>query len=235
MPQPAPGNKPVTSCASHVYEAPCFSLLTKDETDLLDSKAVTVTYRKGETICKQGTFASNIVYLEKGLVKVYLEGTPKNLILTLTPPGNIIGVPSLFEGNNKFLYSVTTYIESVVKMIDISIFRQLLLQNSAFAFRILNLMNENTAQMYDRFFCLTQKNLHGRLADILLCLSNRIFKSTEFDLPISRNDLGELSSMSTESVIRLMKEMKEDGLIEISGKTIKLINVPRLIKISELG
>lgn len=235
MPQPVSLSLPQTSCVTHVYEAPCFSLLTKNERDLLESKAVTVTYRKGETICKQGTFASNIVFLEKGLVKVYLEGTPKNLILTITPPGQIIGVPSIYEGNNKFLYSVTTYIESAVKMIDISVFKQLLLQNATFAFRILNLMNENTAQMYGRFFCLTQKNLHGRLADILLCLSNRIFKSTEFNLPISRNDLGELSGMSTESVIRLMKELKEDGLIEISGKTIKLINIPRLVKISELG
>lgn len=226
---------PISSCATHVYDSPCFSLLSDSEKALLDSKAVTITYRKGETICKQGTFASNIIFLEKGLVKIYLEGTPKNLILTITPSGHIIGVPAIFEGNNTFLYSVTTYVESVVKMIDISVFKQLLLQNAGFAYRILNLMNENTAQTYGRFFCLTQKHLHGRLADILMCLSGRIFKSLQFDLPLSRNDLGELTGMSTESVIRLMKELKDDGLIEISGKTIKLLDVPRLVKISEVG
>jgi len=202
---------------------------------LLDSKAVTITYKKGETICKQGSFASNIIYLERGLVKVYLEGNPKNLILTITPSGHMIGVPSIFEGNNTYLYSVVTYVESVVKIIDILVFKQLLLQNATFAFHILNIMNENIAQTYARFFCLTQKHLHGRLADILICLSGRIFKSLKFDLPLSRNDLGELTGMSTESVIRLMKELKDDGLIELSGKSITLLDVSRLMKISEHG
>jgi len=226
---------PTSLCNTHVYDSRCFSLLTSDEKALLESKTVTITYRKGETICKQGTFASNIFFLEKGLVKIYLEGRPKNLILTITPAGHMIGVPAIFEGNNTFLYSVTTYVESVVKMLDIHVFKQLLSLNPAFAFRILNIMNENTAQTYGRFFCLTQKHLHGRLADILICLSGRIFKSLQFDLPLSRSDLGELTGMSTESVIRLMKEFKDDGLIETSGKSIRIIDVQRLLKISEVG
>jgi CRP/FNR family transcriptional regulator, polysaccharide utilization system transcription regulator len=226
---------PISLCATHVYDSRCFSLLTSDEKAMMESKAVTITYRKGETVCKQGTFASNIFFLEKGLVKVYLEGNPKNLILTIIPSGHMIGVPAIFEGNNTFLYSVTTYVESIVKMIDINVFKQLLIQNPAFSFRILNILNESTAQTYGRFFCLTQKHLHGRLADILICLSGRIFKSLQFDLPLSRNDLGELTGMSTESVIRLLKELKDDGLIEMSGKSVRLLDVPRLMKISEVG
>ena len=226
---------PTSTCATHVYDYSCFASLNKDEMALLDSKAVTITYKKGETICKQGSFASNIIYLESGLVKVYLEGNPKNLILTITPSGHMIGVPSIFEGNNIYLYSVVTYVESIVKIIDIQVFKQLLLQNAVFAFHVLNIMNENIAQTYARFFCLTQKHLHGRLADILMCLSGRIFKSLKFDLPLSRNDLGELTGMSTESVIRLMKELKDDGLIELSGKSVTLLDVNRLMKISELG
>jgi CRP/FNR family transcriptional regulator, polysaccharide utilization system transcription regulator len=226
---------PFNSCVTYGYDSVCFSLLTNDERSFLESNAVTITYKKGETICKQGSFASNIIYLERGLVKVYIEGNPKNLILTLTPSGHIIGVPSIFEGNNTYLYSVTTYIESVVKIIDISVFKQLLLQNAAFAYRVLNIMNESLSQTYGRFFCLTQKHLHGRLADILICLSGRIFKSLQFELPLSRNDLGELTGMSTESVIRLLKELKDDGLIEMSGKTIKLLDLNRLMKISEVG
>jgi len=226
---------PDSSCATHVYDSPCFALLTPEERSLLDANTVTITYRKGETICKQGSFASNIMFLERGLVKIFLEGKPKNLILTITPSGHIIGVPAIYEGNNTFLYSVSTYVESVIKMIDIAVFKKLLLQNAGFAFRILNIMNENTAQTYGRFFCLTQKHLHGRLADILICLSGRIFKSLHFELPLSRNDLGELTGMSTESVIRLLKELKEDGLIELSGKSIKLLDVQRLMKISTVG
>jgi CRP-like cAMP-binding protein len=41
--------------------------------------------------------------------------------------------------------------------------------------------------------------------------------------------------MATESVIRLMKEFRDDGLIRITGKTIQLMDIPRLQRISELG
>jgi CRP/FNR family transcriptional regulator len=120
-------------------------------------------------------------------------------------------------------------------MIDIGVFKQLLKQNSAFAFHIINLLNENTSQIYGRFFSLTQKQLHGRLADILLCLANRIFKNKSFDLPLSRADMGDLTGMSTESVIRMMKEFKDDGLIEMDCKKVELLDIARLERISEFG
>ncbi|MBE9485207.1 MAG: winged helix-turn-helix domain-containing protein, partial [Bacteroidetes bacterium] len=54
-------------------------------------------------------------------------------------------------------------------------------------------------------------------------------------LPLSRSDLGELTGMSTESVIRLMKEFKDDKLIEVSGKKITILEPKRMRKISEVG
>ena len=120
-------------------------------------------------------------------------------------------------------------------MIDIQVFKQLLSQNRTFAYRIINILNENTAQIYGRFFSLTQKQLHGRLADILLCMATRIFKSKEFELPLSRADLGDLTGMSSESVIRMMKEFKDDGLIDTQCKSIVLLDLERLERISQFG
>jgi len=230
MPISAPGN-----CVSFIYEVSCFDLLTPDEKELVDSKSVLVNYKKGEMICKQGSFATHIMYLEKGLVKIYLEGNPKDLILTITPQKNLMGLQALYEGNNTFLYSISTYTESAVRLIDIQIIKQLLKLNAQFAYRILNILNESTSQSYGRFFSLTQKQLHGRLADILLCLSRKIFKSEAFDLPLSRSDLSDLTSMSTESVIRIMKDFKDDGIIDINNKSITLLDVARLERISEKG
>jgi CRP/FNR family transcriptional regulator len=223
------------TCVSFIYEVSCFDLLTLDEKELVDSKSVLVNYKKGEMICKQGSFATHIMYLEKGLVKIYLEGNPKDLILTITPQKNLMGLQALYEGNNTFLYSISTYTESAVRLIDIQIIKQLLKQNAQFAYRILNILNESTSQSYGRFFSLTQKQLHGRLADILLCLSRKIFKSEAFDLPLSRSDLSDLTSMSTESVIRIMKDFKDDGIIDINNKSITLLDVARLERISEKG
>lgn len=223
------------TCANFVHQTTCFDQLTEDEKELVEKNQVSVVYKKGETICKQGSFASHIMFLEEGLVKIYLEGNPRNLILTITPSNHLVGLPSIYEGNNTFLYSVSTYIDSTVKLIDVNIFKQLIRSNANFASKIINVLNENTAQAYGRFFCLTRKQLHGRLADILLCLSDRIFKSPSFNLPLSRNDLGELTSMSTESVIRIMKEFKDDKLIKVTGKTIEILDYDRILKISEVG
>ncbi|KAF0196476.1 MAG: hypothetical protein FD166_2431 [Bacteroidetes bacterium] len=228
-------NTNTDTCVSFVYEVSCFDLLTDSEKEMIDKTSVLVNYKKGETICKQGSFASHIMYIEKGLVKVYLEGSIKNLILTITPKHNLLGLQALYEGNNTFLYSISTYTESSVRLIDVQVFKKLLRQNPAFGFRVINILNESTAQSYGRFLSLTQKQLHGRLADILLCLSRRIFKSDAFDLPLSRSDLSDLTSMSTESVIRIMKDFKDDGIIEINNKSVALLDIPRLTRISEKG
>jgi CRP/FNR family transcriptional regulator len=223
------------TCVSFVYELSCFDLLTEEEKVLVDTRSLLVNFKKGEMICKQGSFASHIMYLEKGLVKIYLEGNPKDLILTITPQKNLMGLQSLYEGNSTFLYSISTYTDSVVRLIDIQIFKQLLKQNPNFAYRVINILNESTSQSYGRFFSLTQKQLHGRLADILLCLSRKIFKSESFELPISRSDLSDLTSMSTESVIRILKDFKDDKIIDINNKSISLLDIPRLENISAKG
>lgn len=223
------------SCVVRTPEGTCFNLLTEEEKKLVDDNMVEVFYKKGEIICKQGSFASKIIYLSEGLVKVYLEGSPRNLILTITPKNNLVGLPSIFEGNNTFLYSVSPYVDSWARLIDINVFKQLLRQNALFASKIIDILNENTAQAYGRFFCLTRKQLHGRMADILMCLAERVFKSLEYELPLSRSDLAELTGMSTESVIRLMKEFRDDKLIEVSGKKINILDLPRMKKISEVG
>jgi CRP/FNR family transcriptional regulator len=228
-------NKYINTCSSLIEDNTCFDLLSPEELAMLEGNQVVLDYKKNEIICKQGSQASHIIVLQEGLVKAYLEGNPKNLILTIMPSGQLIGLPSIFDGNNVFLYSVSAYVDSRVKLINMDIIRQLIRTNAGFASRIINVLNESTAQNYGRFFSLMQKQLHGRMADILLCLSQRIFKAKSFNLPLSRNDLGELTGMSTESVIRIFKDFKESKLIRVNGKTIELLDIEKLEVISEKG
>jgi len=227
--------KSLSHCSAFEFEKSWYDLLTESEKLLIDENSVSIGFKKGETVCKLGAFASHIYFLEEGLVKVYLEEKNNNLILMLSTKNNLLGLVAVYDGSNKMPYSISTYTDSRLRMIDIQIFRQLLKQNSIFAYHIINLLNESTVQIYGRFFSLTQKQLHGRLADILLCLSNKIFKSKSFDLPLSRADLGDLTGMSTESVIRMMNEFKKDGLIDMECKKIELLDVARLERISEFG
>jgi len=227
--------KGISSCSTFDFAHSWYELLTVAERDLIDSHSVSIDFKKGETVCKLGAFASHVYFLEEGLVKVYLEEKKKILILMLSTNKKLLGLSAIFEGNNKLPYSISAYTDSRVRMIDIEIFKQLPRQNASFPYHIINLLNKKPAQIYGQFFSLTQKQLHGRLADILLCLANRIFKNKSFDLPLSRADMGDLTGMSTESVIRMMKEFKDDGLIDMCCKKVELLDVKRLERISEFG
>jgi CRP/FNR family transcriptional regulator, polysaccharide utilization system transcription regulator len=157
------------------------------------------------------------------------------LVLKIVPEGTLFGLSSLSEEHNTFQYSVRAYIDSEIRLIDIGVFKEMLMQNSVFAKEVIDTLSKNSSQINGRFFCLTHKQSYGRLADILICLSERIFKNTEFDLPLSRKELAELSGMSPETVIRMLKKFDEDGLIEVDGKSLSIIDFTRLKRISETG
>ncbi len=223
------------SCVVENKHVSCFEILSEEEKSIVDKHKIDIKYKKGEVIAKQGSFASHVIFLKEGLVKVYIEGNPKDLILKIIPSNRLITLSSLYEGNNTFLYSASTYIDSTASLIDADIFKQLLRKNSQFANKIINILNENTAQVYGRFYALTRKQSHGRVADILLCLSTRIYKTNLFNLALSRNDLADLTGLSPESVIRILKEFKEEKLIEVKGKSIEILNSDSLEKISNYG
>jgi CRP/FNR family transcriptional regulator len=132
-------------------------------------------------------------------------------------------------------YSVTALENSNIHYIETELFREICNENSNFYNEIVRVVNSNSITIYNRMFSLTQKQLHGRLADILLCLSTRIFKRDSFDLPLSRRDLAALTGMAPESVIRILKEFKTDKIIETKGKYIEILNSKLLKKISDVG
>lgn len=201
----------------------------------MDANSVKIKYHKREVICKQGGFVSHVMFVEKGLAKVYLDNGVNSLVLKIIPSGNLLGLTSLSDDLNTYQYSAMAYVETEIKQIDISVFRQLVRSNAEFAKEVIDILSANSVQIYGRFFCLTHKQAYGRLADILLCLSNRVFKQTEFDLPLSRKDLAELSGMSSETVIRMLKKFSDDGLIQMNGKSLKVLDFDRLVRISEIG
>lgn len=225
----------IHSCTVRNSTCTCFYTLTEDELDLIEQNKVEVNYKKGEIICKQGTFSPHVVFLQKGLVKVYLEGENENLVLKITPEGHLINLSSVLTDNNLFHYSAQAYEDSRACLIDINVFRQLIHSNNEFAASIVDILCENSMQTYGRFYCLTHKQLYGRLADILLCLADRIFKKDEFELHLSRKELAELSGMSTESVIRMLKKFKDDDIIDMKGKWLRVKNYNQLKQISDFG
>lgn len=228
-------NLEFSGCTISSYDCKCFELLTPEEQKLIDENSVRISYNKGEMICKQGGFVSQIMYVEKGLAKVFIENGGNSLLLRITPDGSFIGLSAVSDEFSTFPYSARVYIDTVIRQIDVSTFRKVLNNNNNFAREIINILSANSVQIYGRFFCLTYKQAYGRLADIILCLSERIFKKGKFELPLSRKDIAELSGMSSETVVRLLKKFNEDGLIKMNGKNIEVVDIEKLQRISETG
>ena len=164
-----------------------------------------------------------------------MESEAGSLILKVLPAGNLIGLSALLDNNNVFRYSAYAYQDCKIRLIDIRIFKQLIRQNNDFANQVINLLCENQIQTQTRFFAFTQKQSFGRIADTLMCLSNNIFKMDEFELPLSRKELAELTGLTPESVIRILSRFKNDQVIEIEGKVFRIIDKEKLQQISEYG
>ncbi len=224
-----------SGCTISSYDCRCLEKLTPEERQLIDDHSVTINYKKGEMICKQGGFVSQIMYVQSGLAKVFIDNGSNSLLLRLIPGGSFIGLSALSEDYTTFPYSAKVYVDSSVRQVDVTAFREVLQSNNAFSKEIINILSANSVQIYGRFFCLTYKQAYGRLADILLCLAERIFRQSEFDLPLTRKDIAELAGMSSETVVRMLKKFSEDGLIRMNGKRIDVLDVKRLQHISETG
>lgn len=227
----------INTCTVNSDSLDCFKELSDEELALINTNLVQVSYSKGEVMCKQGSFASHIMILNKGLVKVYMEGcnNKEELTIKIIPNVNIIGLPFLFEGNNVFQYSAKAYLDCEVQLIEINTFRQLIQSNAMFASKIINQLCENTILVYGRFFCLTKKQTYGRLADVLLCLSQRVYKQDSFPLELTRKELADLAHMSLESTARIISKFKSESLIEIKKNHLEILDLEKLKLISNNG
>jgi CRP/FNR family transcriptional regulator, polysaccharide utilization system transcription regulator len=225
----------VSGCTISHHQCKCFEVLTADQRKFMDAHSVTMNYKKREIVFKQGGLVSNVLFVEKGLAKIYMERGDNSLVMMLVPEGNLLGLSSVSEEYSTYQFSAMTYVDSVIRQIDIIAFRRLILENSEFAKEIIEKIISDKLQVYGRFFCLTHKQGFGTVADIILCLANRIFKSLEFDLPLSRKDMAELTGMSQETVIRILKKFSDDNLIMMDGKKFTVTDHERLCRISENG
>jgi CRP/FNR family transcriptional regulator, polysaccharide utilization system transcription regulator len=226
---------PKTYCTVEQNLGLYFEHLTEEELSFLESKMVVVNYGAGENICKQGSFANQILIVKKGLVKLFMENGSEKLVLQILPANHVIGLSSCFEGNSIYYYSAQAYMDTTMQLIDMAAFKQLIRQNPLFSNKMMSLLAEHNVIIYGRFFCLTRKQTYGRFADVLLCLANRIYKTNRIPLQLSRKDLAELSDMSVESIARILTSFKSEKIIELGCDYIEILDPVKLHEISTKG
>lgn len=211
------------------------SILNEEELLTLNRDRYEVSYKTGENIIKQGTAVSHLILLTSGIAKLYIEGVDnKNIILELVLPYQIVGA-SGFLADNRYHYSVTAIEPCTTCFIDIQNIRLLLKRNPDFMEAFIGNYSFENNKIYERLISLTQKQMHGRISDILIYLYKKIYQSDTFDLILSRQDIGELSGMTKDSAIRVLKDFESEGIIKVNGKKFQILNKEILHEISDKG
>jgi CRP/FNR family transcriptional regulator len=193
----------------------------------VDDTRVELSFKKGELLNKQGMLMSHIIYVRKGFVKLYMESDDDLTILNIAKPGTFLGIQALY-GQPVSPFSAVALTDTEVCLKDINVFRQLVLENPAFASGIIEILNANITQAYKRMFSLTTKQIDGRFSELLLYLSDVLYESNPFRLTISKKELANLISSSPESVSRLIGDFKEKGIIKGDGQLIEITDFDKL-------
>lgn len=210
------------------------SKLTDEETDLLSNNCAFVKFRKGDQLIKQGSFSTNVAYLRRGLAKIHIEGPYHEQIVRIARAPGYLGLPTTF-GDKINQYSVTVIEEAEVCFIDIESFRMLMKSNHDFCLEIMLELCRNELEVFNRCANRTQKQIRGKIADVLLEFSDQIYKSAVFTIPVTQEDLGDLVDASRESISRVLAEFDKDGIIKIIGRKIEICNRKSLLLISAKG
>lgn len=195
-------------------------------------------YKKGEIIFKEGSKPNALICLVEGKVKIFKEGVGgREQIVRLAKPGGFIGYRALFAKEN-YLASAIAIEESIVCSIDKKDLYKIMEENHQISFKILQLLASELGMSNTRTVSLTQKHIRGRLAESLLFLIETYgFEDDNATIKayLSREDIANLSNMTTSNAIRTLSTFASEKVISLDGRRIKVVNLPKLRKISELG
>lgn len=225
----------IRNCKNCTKRNNIFALLNDSELDEVDQHRYEVTFNKGEIIFKQGSPLTHVACITEGLAKIYIEGLNKrNLVLSIVKPVEMIGGPGIFV-DYVHHFSVAAVEETTACLVDTKVIESLIEKNSEFACDLLKRTNQISIGNFKKFINLTQKQMAGRIADAFLMFEEEIYGRNPFLLTLSRQDIADLTAMSKENVIRMIKLFKDQGIIKVDGNVVEILNKTELVRISETG
>jgi CRP/FNR family transcriptional regulator len=225
----------INNCENCTHGWKNFQLLSESELQLINANRYEATFRPGEIMLKQGSPTSNALFMASGIAKSYIEGlNGKNFIMGISMPGQLILGPGAYV-NSRHNYSVSAITAVQACFISFDIFKQLVKENGDFAESLLEDISSKSLKLHLRMVNLAQKRMSGRLAEVLLYLADEVFHKDEYDMILSRQELGEMTTMAKECVVRILKELEDSGVIYSDSSKIKILDRQKLNLISDKG
>ncbi|WP_305044321.1 Crp/Fnr family transcriptional regulator [Geoalkalibacter sp.] len=198
----------------------------------------TITYPRREKIFTEGSAAENLYLLCEGRVKISRSHVSGNaLTLRILQPGTFFGL-QVFTNTVPRLRSCTAEALDNVKahLISRDDLRGFLLQHPAFCFSLVEHLSEEMRRLQERLAVFGYGDGRERLASVLVELSVAQAKRTPAGLllpsRLRRSDLAELTGLATETVMRLIGAMKNEGLLATMGRRLIITNISKLEEIA---
>lgn len=218
--------------------ASLWNLLTEEEQQIMRKKFTIETYKKNEVIYYDGETPRSFLCLLRGKVKICKEcSSKKNQIVRVLKPVDYFGYRA-FYANEDYVTSAAAFEATTICKIPLSIIDKFINENSRLTLFFMRQLAIKLGESEQRTINLTQKHLRGRLAESLLFLKDNYgLEEDESTLSIylSREDLANMSNMTTANAIRTLSAFASEKIIAIDGKKIKIIDEEALKKISRLG
>lgn len=215
-----------------------FNVLTPKEKEFLKQNYSCAFYKKGEIIFKEGDKPVGLMILAEGKVKIFKEGVGgREQIVRMAKPVGFIGYRALFAEENHTATAVA--IEDCVScIVDKESVYRVMRSNAELSMSVIQSFASELGFSHDRTVTLTQKHIRGRLAESLIFLKDTYGYEDDgktIKIYLSREDVANLSNMTTSNAIRTLSTFAQEGVISIDGRKIRILDLHKLERISELG
>ncbi|MGQ7870232.1 Crp/Fnr family transcriptional regulator [Sunxiuqinia sp. sy24] len=213
-----------------------FKKLTEQEFAQLNYEKTCSLFKKGSIIYREGSRLTGFYCVTKGIVKILKTGIDgKEQIIRFAKKGEIIAYRSLLSEESACT-TAKVIEEAVLCHIPYQTLQFLIQSNWQFSHHMLQIICKELREANDYITDIAQKTVRERLAEVLLLLKEafELDNSNTLQISLTREELANIVGTATESVIRLLSEFKQDKLIELQGRKIKLLDIKALTRVANL-
>lgn len=213
-------------------------VLNDKEHKLLRENARFVNLKKNEIVYYENDKPRDLMCLLKGKIKIYKEGVGgRSQIVRMVRPVQYFGYRAYFA-QEPYVTTAAAFESSKVCLISMKIVEHILRNNGSLAMFLIQLLSIDLGVSDKRVVNLTQKHIRGRLAESLIFLKENYGLEEDgatIGIYLAREDLANLSNMTTSNAIRTLSIFENERIISLDGRKIKIIDEERLEKISRIG
>lgn len=200
-----------------------------EELEHLNAHRACNYYKKYQAVFLEGSFPRGVYCINQGMVKIFKRGDEgKEQIIHIAKAGEMVGFRAMFT-EEPYKVGAEVLEESNICFIGKEDFLNLMDTNTVLRNGIIKELSKELADRADFITNMAQKSVRERLAFTMLILMD-VFDNAPINL--SREDLANFVGTATETLIRLLKDFKEEGIIEVQTRKIFVLQKERLLQIS---